>query len=83
MIGGDLDTDVSATFGSSALDFLRQFHVRHGILYRHHLTNMSAILFLASLLIFLIGIIAEQISAFHYQSVDRSEIRSGLTKEDF
>ncbi len=32
MIGGDLDTDVLATFGSSALDFLKQFHVRYGIL---------------------------------------------------
>ena len=41
----------------------------------HRLTNMSAILFLAALLVFLIGIIAEQISALHYQSVDRSEIR--------
>jgi len=41
----------------------------------NRLTNMSAILFLASLLIFLIGIIAEQISSLHYQSADRSEIR--------
>ena len=41
----------------------------------HRLTNMSAILFLASLLIFLIGIIAEQIAALHYQSIDKSEIR--------
>ena len=32
MIGGDLDADVLATFGPSALDFLKQFHVRHGIL---------------------------------------------------
>jgi len=32
MIGGDLNTDVLATFGPSALNFLKQFHVRHGIL---------------------------------------------------
>ena len=41
----------------------------------HRLTNMSAILFLASLLIFLIGIVAEQIAALHYQSADKSEIK--------
>jgi glycosyltransferase involved in cell wall biosynthesis len=40
----------------------------------HRLTNMSVILLLAALLIFLIGIIAEQISSLHYQSADRSEI---------
>ena len=39
---------------------------------------MSAILFISSLLIFLIGIIAEQISALHYQSADKSEIREKL-----
>ena len=44
----------------------------------HRLTNMSAILFLAALLIFLIGIIAEQISALHYQSVDKSEVRENF-----
>jgi glycosyltransferase involved in cell wall biosynthesis len=44
----------------------------------HRLTNMSAILFLAALLIFLIGIIAEQISALHYQSADKSEVRENF-----
>ena len=44
----------------------------------NRLTNMSAILFISSLLIFLIGIIAEQISALHYQSADKSEIRQKL-----
>lgn len=32
MVGGNLNDDALATFGPSALDFLRQFHVRHGIL---------------------------------------------------
>ena len=34
---------------------------------QNRFTNMSAVLFLASLLIFLIGIIGEQISSLHYQ----------------
>jgi glycosyltransferase involved in cell wall biosynthesis len=33
-------------------------------------TNMSALLFTSSLLVFLIGIISEQISALHYKGVD-------------
>ena len=40
----------------------------------HRFTNMSAVLFLASLFVFLIGIIAEQISALHYQSADKSHV---------
>ena len=42
----------------------------------NRLTNMSVILFLASLLIFMIGIVAEQISALHYQNSDRSHAPS-------
>lgn len=37
----------------------------------HRLTNMSTTLFISALLIFLIGIIAEQISSLHYQSIDQ------------
>ena len=33
-------------------------------------TNMSAVLFLSSLFIFLIGILSEQISSLHYQALD-------------
>lgn len=33
-------------------------------------TNMSALLFITSILIFLIGIVSEQISALHYKSID-------------
>ena len=36
-------------------------------------TNMSAVLFLASLIIFLIGIIGEQISSLHYQTAQDTE----------
>ena len=36
-------------------------------------TNMSAVLFLASLIIFLIGIIGEQISSLHYQASQEKE----------
>ena len=51
------------------------FYYAYTYITSNRLTNMSAILFLASLLIFLIGIIAEQISALHYQSADKSEVK--------
>ena len=35
--------------------------------YFHQFTNMSAVLFLSSLLIFLIGIVSEQVSSLHYR----------------
>ena len=42
-------------------------------------TNMSAVLFLSALLIFLIGILSEQISALHYKGVEDDQRR---TKRD-
>jgi len=39
------------------------------------LTNMSAILFLSSLFIFLIGIVSEQISALHYKDIEETKRR--------
>jgi TRAP-type C4-dicarboxylate transport system permease small subunit len=33
-------------------------------------TNMSAVLFLSSLFIFLIGIVSEQISSLHYKNIE-------------
>ncbi len=36
----------------------------------HKFTNMSAVLFLSSLIIFLIGIVSEQISSLHYKNVE-------------
>ena len=40
-------------------------------------TNMSALLFISSLLIFLIGILSEQVSSLHYRGVeeDRRRVR--------
>jgi glycosyltransferase involved in cell wall biosynthesis len=40
------------------------------------LTNMSAILFLSSLLTFLIGIVSEQISALHYKDIHETRRRT-------
>jgi glycosyltransferase involved in cell wall biosynthesis len=40
------------------------------------LTNMSAILFLASLSTFLIGIVSEQISALHYKDIEETKRRT-------
>lgn len=60
----------------SALSFLA------GILYYAYtfatsgrFTNMSAVLFIYSLLIFLIGIVSEQISALHYKGVEDDQRR--------
>ncbi len=39
-------------------------------------TNMSALLFMSSLLTFLIGIISEQISALHYKGVEEDQRRT-------
>ena len=36
----------------------------------HRFTNMSALLLLSSLLILLIGLISEQVSALHYKGID-------------
>jgi hypothetical protein len=36
-------------------------------------TNMSALLFISSILTFLIGIVSEQISALHYKDIDITE----------
>ncbi len=36
-------------------------------------TNMSALLFISSILTFLIGIVSEQISALHYKGLDENE----------
>jgi glycosyltransferase involved in cell wall biosynthesis len=40
------------------------------------LTNMSTILFLASLFTFLIGIVSEQISALHYKDIEETKRRT-------
>ena len=40
------------------------------------LTNMTAVLFLSSLLTFLIGIVSEQVSALHYKDIQETQRRS-------
>ncbi len=39
-------------------------------------TNMSALLLIASMLTFLIGILAEQVSALHYKGVEEDQRRT-------
>ena len=41
----------------------------------HRFTNMSALLFISSLLVFLIGIISEQISSLHYKGTEEDQRR--------
>jgi glycosyltransferase involved in cell wall biosynthesis len=43
----------------------------------HRFTNMSALLFLSALLILLIGLISEQISALHYKGIDDIQYTPG------
>ncbi len=47
----------------------------HTYLTQGRFTNMGAVLLLSSLFVFLIGILAEQISSLHYQSSQNSEDR--------
>lgn len=42
----------------------------HSFMESGRFTNMSALLFIASILTFLIGIVSEQISALHYKGID-------------
>jgi hypothetical protein len=41
---------------------------------QHRFTNMSALLLMSSILVFLIGLLSEQISALHYREVDRDDV---------
>lgn len=45
-------------------------------------TNMSALLFISSILTFLIGIVSEQVSALHYKDIDRDLGSDSLRKSD-
>jgi len=45
----------------------------------HRFTNMSALLFTTSVIVFLIGIISEQISALHYKAADEDMRRTDRT----
>lgn len=55
----------SVTFFVTALSYYVYTLVNY-----HRFTNMSALLFITSILIFLIGLVSEQISTLNYKSVD-------------
>lgn len=56
---------VSAGFFLTGLSYYLHTFLEYG-----RFTNMSALLFIAAILTFLIGIVSEQISALHYKGID-------------
>ena len=62
---------ISAALFATGLAYYGYTYARWGTL-----TNMSAILFLSSLLTFLIGIVSEQISALHYKDIHETKRRT-------
>lgn len=56
---------ISAAFFMSGLGYYLMTYLASG-----RFTNMSALLFISSILTFLIGIVSEQISALHYKDMD-------------
>jgi glycosyltransferase involved in cell wall biosynthesis len=59
---------ISAAFFATGLSYYFYTYVSSG-----RFTNMSALLFISSVLTFLIGIVSEQISALHYKNIDTSD----------
>lgn len=55
---------------SAGLFMLALFYYGWTYLHYHRFTNMSALLFLSSLLCFLIGMLAELVSSLHYKEAD-------------
>jgi len=53
---------------SATLFFIGFFYYIYTFINYHRFTNMSALLLTSSLLVFLIGLLSEQISALHYKS---------------
>ena len=62
---------ISATLFFTGLAYYGYTFITFG-----RLTNMSAILFLSSLLTFLIGILSEQVSALHYKDIEETRRRT-------
>jgi glycosyltransferase involved in cell wall biosynthesis len=60
---------ISASFFLTALFYYLYTYFTSG-----RFTNMSALLFLAAIFTFLIGIVSEQISALHYKNIDAQDI---------
>lgn len=61
---------ISAAFFMSGLGYYLMTYLASG-----RFTNMSALLFISSILTFLIGIVSEQISALHYKDMDNGADR--------
>jgi glycosyltransferase involved in cell wall biosynthesis len=59
---------ISASFFLTALSYYLYTYLTSG-----RFTNMSALLFLAAIFTFLIGIVSEQISALHYKNIDAQD----------
>jgi len=58
---------------STILFLLGLVHYVYTYTIEHRFTNMSALLFTTSILVFLIGILSEQVSALHYRGSDEPE----------
>jgi glycosyltransferase involved in cell wall biosynthesis len=61
---------VSAGFFATGLAYYGYTYLTSG-----RFTNMSALLFISAVFIFLIGIVSEQISALHYKNIDTSDFK--------
>ena len=59
---------ISAVFFLTGLGYYFYTYMSSG-----RFTNMSALLFLAAIFTFLIGIVSEQISALHYRDIEQTD----------
>ena len=59
---------ISASFFMTGVGYYLYTYIIAG-----RFTNMSALLFISAILIFLVGIVSEQISALHYKDIDQSK----------
>lgn len=64
---------------SAVIFLLGASYYAYTFITEHRFTNMSAMLFTTSIIVFLIGIISEQISALHYKAADDDMRRSYRT----
>jgi len=64
---------------SAVIFLLGITYYAYTFLTEHRFTNMSAMLFTTSIIVFLIGIISEQISALHYKTADEDMRRTDRT----
>ncbi|MFQ5643888.1 MAG: glycosyltransferase family 2 protein [Thiogranum sp.] len=64
---------------SAVIFLLGLSYYAYTFLTEHRFTNMSALLFTTSIVVFLIGIISEQVSALHYKNADEDMRRTDRT----